>query len=255
MVSPTARTLRREFIIKALVCCCLAAIELTRGSEEDGSRADGKDIGCTVGKLSDLLQQNGIPHQRHHAEPSRDEERIELLLLLESFGQGKVGQSANPVFDGGFQAMRSTQVVDVDQLESVVVAAGHNSAQGTKEIERFKLVVDERKDAVLRGHFSFSFQNAKSEFLDQHNLFARVEGFDEVFTFLMFSPPVYYFVCILYLVRSNRTLAGESVERVVCSVRGPSSTVRSANLCFASEYSMYVRLKSAVTMQVGCEMY
>jgi len=228
MVSPTARTLWREFIIKALVCCCLAAIELTRGSEEDGSRADGKDIGCTVGKLSDLLQQNGIPHQRHHAEPSRDEERIELLLLLESFGQGKVGQSANPVFDGGFQAMRSTQVVDVDQLESVVVAAGHNSAQGTKEIERFKLVVDERKDAVLRGHFfSFLFQNAKSEFFDQHNLFARVEGFDEVFTS--------YFVCILYLVRSNRTLAGESVERVVCSVRGPSSTVRSANLCFASE--------------------
>jgi hypothetical protein len=165
MVSPTARTLWREFIIKALVCCCLAAIELTRGSEEDGSRADGKDIGCTVGKLSDLLQQNGIPHQRHHAEPSRDEERIELLLLLESFGQGKVGQSANPVFDGGFQAMRSTQVVDVDQLESVVVAAGDNSAQGTKEIERFKLVVDERKDAVLRGHFFFFFKMPSPSFL------------------------------------------------------------------------------------------
>lgn len=245
MVSPTARTLWREFIIKALVCCCLAAIELTRGSEEDGSRADGKDIGCTVGKLSDLLQQNGIPHQRHHAEPSRDEERIELLLLLESFGQGKVGQSANPVFDGGFQAMRSTQVVDVDQLESVVVAAGHNSAQGTKEIERFKLVVDERKDAVLRGHFfSFLFQNAKSEFLDQHNLFARVEGFDEVFTS--------YFVCILYLVRSNRTLAGESVERVVCILASADRVRQSVARIFALPPSnvFYVRLKSAVTMQV-----
>ncbi len=47
------------------------------------------------------------------------------------------------------------------------------------------------------GIFSFLFQNAKSEFFDQHNLFARVEGCDEVFTscraFLMFSPPVYLF--------------------------------------------------------------
>lgn len=61
--------------------------------------------------------------------------------------------------------MRSTQVVDVDQLESVVVAAGDNSAQGTKEIERFKLVVDERKDAVLRGHFFFFFKMPSPSFL------------------------------------------------------------------------------------------
>lgn len=131
---PTARTLWRNFIIKALVCCCLATIELASGSEKHGSRADGKDIGRTVDQLTDLLEQNGIPNQRHHAESSGDKEGIELLLFLESFGQGKVGQNANAVFDGGFQAMRSAQIVDVDQLNSVVVTAGDNSAQRTKEI-------------------------------------------------------------------------------------------------------------------------
>ncbi len=102
------------------------------------------------------------------------------------------------------------------------------------------------------GIFSFLFQNAKSEFFDQHNLFARVEGFDEVFTFLMFSPPVYYFVCILYLVRSNRTLAGESVERVVCILASADRVRQSVARIFALPPSnvFYVRLKSAVTMQV-----
>ena len=39
-----------------------------------------------------------------------------------------------PFFDGGFQAARSGQIVDVDQLESVVVTARDDSAQRTKEI-------------------------------------------------------------------------------------------------------------------------
>lgn len=89
LVNPNfGHTFWRNFIIKHLICRCLAAIELARGRQEHRSRADGKDIGGPVGQPSNLLQQHGIPHQRHHAEPSGDEERVALLLMLESVGQG-----------------------------------------------------------------------------------------------------------------------------------------------------------------------
>ena len=104
-----------------------------------------------------MLEQNGIPNQRRHAETTGDKEGIKLLLFPESFGQGKIGHSENTIFDGRFQAIRRSQIVNADQLESVIVTAGDNSAQRAKEIKGFKLIVHERKDAMLHGHFVFCF--------------------------------------------------------------------------------------------------
>ena len=73
--------------------------------------------------------------------------------MLESFGQGKGGQGADAVSDGGFHAVRSIGVVDVDEFEGVVIAAGDDGAQGTEEIERFEVGVDEGEDAMVRSHF------------------------------------------------------------------------------------------------------
>ena len=42
--------------------------------------------------------------------------------------------------------------MQVDELESVIVAAGDDGAQRTKEIEGFEVVVKEREDAMMRGH-------------------------------------------------------------------------------------------------------
>ena len=94
--------------------------------------------------------------QRPHAQTPRDEEGLEMHLGLESVGQGKGGQDADAVSDGGFQALRGIGVVvDVDELEGVVIAAGDDGAKGTEEIEGFEVGVDEGEDAVVRGHFLF----------------------------------------------------------------------------------------------------
>ena len=47
-------------------------------------------------------------------------------------------------------------VVDVDEFEGVVVAAGEDGAEGTEEVEGFEVGVDEGEQAVILGNF-FSF--------------------------------------------------------------------------------------------------
>ena len=93
-----------------------------------------------------------------HAHPTRDEKGVEVFLAaLEGVGQGKIGQDADAVSDGGFEALGGVGVVDVDELEGVVVVAGEDGAEGAEEVERFEVGEEEGEDAVVRGHFSFFF--------------------------------------------------------------------------------------------------
>ena len=108
----------------------------------------------TVDQRRDLPQRLGLVDQRPHAQTSGDEKGVEALpVVREGVGQGKGGEDADAVSDGGFQTVRGIRVVDVDELEGVVIAAGDDGAEGTEEIERFEVGVDEGEDAVLRGHF------------------------------------------------------------------------------------------------------
>ena len=90
-----------------------------------------------------------------HAHTARDEKGVEAFLGLEGVGQGQIGQDADAVSDGGFEALGGVGVVDVDELEGVVVVAGEDGAEGAEEVERFEVGVDEGEDAMVRGHFLF----------------------------------------------------------------------------------------------------
>lgn len=127
----------RPLIKKPLVRRGHATIKLPRGSKEDRSRTDGENVGCPIDQLFDRPEQIEVPNQRHHAGTPRDEEGIKLLFVcsfLESLRQGKGGQNAKTIFDGGLYALRRIQVADVDELEGVVVASGDDGAQRPEEI-------------------------------------------------------------------------------------------------------------------------
>ena len=98
-----------------------------------------------------------------HAHPTRDEKGVEAFVGLEGVGQGKIGQDADAVSDGGFEALGGVGVVDVDELEGVVVVAGEDGAEGAEEVEGFEVGEEEGEDAVVRGHFSLGDEDAEYE--------------------------------------------------------------------------------------------